>query len=124
MIEVEMSDDIRKFETKFLGPFTMRQTVCTAIALLYAVPIAALINVSIDNKVLIGFILAAPALGCGFIKFGGMPLEVFFIRVFYMYFLTPSKRKCKSVNTYKATLREMKKEKEIFIVKNWMTQKI
>ena len=112
MIEVEMTDDIRKFETKFLGPFTMRQTICTVVACLYTIPIAIALPMELENKLLVAMLLAAPVIGCGYIKQDGMHLEVLAMRVLYMYFLTPGKRKCKAVNNYKESLKDVKKQNE------------
>lgn len=116
MIEVEMSDDIRKYETKTLGPFTTKQLVCIVISLIYSIPIALLTPVSIINKFLIGAALAIPCILCGYIKVNGTPLEVMIFRFAYLSFLTPSKRKFIVQNPYRKHIENMKKaeEKEAF----------
>lgn len=93
MIEVEMTDDIRKYETKTVGPFTTRQVISIVIGAAYSIPIGLLIPVSMDNKIFIMIMLAVPAFLCGFIKMDGMPFEALAARMLYMYVLTPTHRK-------------------------------
>ena len=93
MIEVEMTDDIRKFETKTIGPFTTRQVICILIGVAYALPIGLAIPTTMDNKIFIAILLAMPAVMCGFVKIDGMPFEALVARMLYTYVLTPPHRK-------------------------------
>ena len=45
-VEVEMSKDIHDYEPKIIGFMTMRQLVCVAIGLAYAVPLAVFLPIS------------------------------------------------------------------------------
>lgn len=112
MIEVEMSDDIRKYNTKVWGPFTKRQLICIVIGLVYSTPIALLIPVSLDNKMLIWGILIIPALACGYVTLDGAAMEVMLLRIIYLYFLTPARRKCIQKNLFHEEMKQMEKIEE------------
>lgn len=112
MIEVEMVDDIRKTETKFLGTLTFRQLICVVLAASYSIPIAILVPLSIELKFIIGVFLALPVAICGWIKLNNEPFEIVVIRYIYKHFLTPSKRKVKCINPYKESLKVVRKEAE------------
>ncbi len=112
MVSVEMNDDIRKFETKLIGPFTKRQTICFVVGIAYSLPVAMLVPTSLTNKIFIGLILAIPALICGYAKMDGMYMESLFFRVIYLLFLTPSKRKYVTVNSFREMLKGKEKKRE------------
>lgn len=112
MIEVEMSEDIRKYEPKAVGPFTLRQLICFGIAAIIAIPIAILLPLRWDNKLLVACIIVVPIALCGYIKMDGMPFEVLVLRLVYMYILTPGKRKYKRENTYRTAMKRMQKQEE------------
>ena len=101
MIEVQMTDDIRKYETKTIGPFTTRQLVCIIIAAIITIPIAALTDFEWDNKMLLIVILSVPIVACGYVKMDGAYFEVLALRFIYFFFLTPKKRKYVRKNVYK-----------------------
>ena len=111
MIEVEMSDDIRKYDTNFIGSFSKRQCISLGLGCLLAIPIALALPLSMDNKVFIGFAIALPIILCGWIKMDGMPFEVFIIRYIYRMILTPRKRKYKSKNAYRKYYDKIKASK-------------
>lgn len=95
MIEVQMTNDIRRFETKTFGMFTTRQVVCILIGLFIGFPIGFAIPFSeTSNKILVSMMLAIPFWLCGFIKIDHSPLEFIALRWLYMKVLTPPKRKC------------------------------
>lgn len=103
MIEIPMTDDIRKYQPKILGPFTLRQLVCAILSGVVAIPVFALTkNMTIDNRILVVAFSALPVLACGWIKMDGLPLEKLLFRLIYFYMLAPKKRKYKTVNTYKS----------------------
>ena len=112
MIDVEMNDDIRKYQPKLIGPFTKRQIISIVAGLAYSIPIAILVPTDISNKLFIGAILMIPALICGYATMDGAPFEVVAIRMIYLYFLTPAKRKCKQPNAYYEELRKINKKEE------------
>ena len=101
MIEVQMTDDIRKYETKTLGPFTTRQVICFIIAAVITIPIAALTDFEWDNKMLLVLVLSVPIVACGYVKMDGAYFEILALRLIYFFFLTPKKRKYVRKNTYK-----------------------
>ncbi len=111
-VEVEMSDDIRKYETKTIGPFTTRQAVCTGIALLYSIPIGVFAPVEIDNKILIILVVALPVILAGYIKMDGATFEILLLRLAYWKFLSPPKRKYKTPNTFHEAMKEMEKKEK------------
>lgn len=111
MIDVEMSDDIRKYEIKTMGPFTTRQLVCIIIAVILGAPIF-FFDFTIDTKIIVASILAIPPLLCGWIKIDGATFEVIAMRYIYLKFLTPAKRKFISKNSYREKLDVMKKQEE------------
>lgn len=112
MIDILMIEDIRKYETKFLGPLTKRQVVCSVIGIILGSIFAIVIPGEFTVKMVFFFIFGLPPALCGFIKFNGMPLEVFFTRFIYLYFLTPPKRKAKHINSFKAELLDIEKKEE------------
>lgn len=112
MIDVEMSDDIRKYETKTLGMFTTRQLICAFVGLGYSLPIGLLIPTSASNKILIIGILMIPAILCGFVKMDGTHFEVFAMRFLYLYVLTPARRKMIRKNSYKESLDKQRAREE------------
>ncbi len=112
MITMEMSDDIRKYETKSMGPFTIRQVICIAVGCAYSAPIAAMAPLETANKVLLFCLLALPAVACGYVKLDGAPFEVLFFRLLYWFFLTPRKRKMKGTNMYREELERIDRREE------------
>lgn len=112
MITVEMPQDIRKFEPKFMGNFTLRQTVCIGIGAIIALPVAALIPVSIMTKFVIAMVIIIPFLLAGWMKPEGMHFEIFAMRMIYYNFLTPKIRKVKIRNSYRISYENVLKAKE------------
>ena len=111
-IEVDTSKDIREYKINNIGPFNNRQIVCIGLSLIYSVPLAAMMPVSTENKVLFGLIIAFPVAACGFIKLDGCYFEVLLLRLLYVYILTPSRRKVKLKNPYKEQIRAIKADEE------------
>lgn len=109
MIEVPMTNDIRKYKPKLIGPLTLRQLICTILGLSYSVPIALSLNAGWDTKVLVLLILAAPVVACGWVNMDGLPLEVLAVRLIYFYFLAPPKRIYSFINAYRKGLPKKKK---------------
>ena len=112
MIDVEMSDDIRKYEPKVAAGLTQRELTCICVGLVIDVPVALLLPLSISNKIFAAFIIAIPIAMCGFIKMDGTYLEIFILRLLYLKVLTPAKRKMKRKNLFRKDMDEYKKEKE------------
>lgn len=111
MIVVEMNEDIRKKEVKFMGPLTFRQVISIVIGCAYAVPIAIFLPFDIGTKLIVGFILALPAIACGWVKRDGQHFETILIRSIYKRILTPRRRKKKDL-CYQRPRQKLKREKE------------
>lgn len=109
-IQVQMNDDITKYDTKVIGPLNKRELKCSLIAVGCALP-GAIIAPDPVSKVAWAIGLAAPALLCGWVTFYGLPFEMLFFRFLYMK-ICPVKRKYHSVNIYQVTLDNMKKNEE------------
>ena len=112
MIEVEMMDDIRKFKSKAVGPFTLRQAVCIIIGVLIGAPIAMLVDTTWDNRVFIAVLVSMPIILSGFISIDGCYFEVFILRFMYMKFMTPQKRKTVQKHPYRQYYEKFEKEKQ------------
>ncbi len=123
MIEVQMTDDVRKIDPKVVGRYTKRQIICLLIAATYAVPIAINLPLELVPKLAIGTTLAAPVVLCGWIKVNKEPFEIVAVRYIYKKFLTPQKRKVKILNPYKDALKKVRKDTEKEMVKKMSPQK-
>ncbi len=99
MIEVPMIDDIRRYETKFLGPFTKKQLVCTIISVVVCAPLFILTFITkmdLVFKLILPLLPAIPIELAGIVNINNTPFEAFSLRVLYNKVLTPGKRKNKS----------------------------
>ncbi len=110
MIEVPMTNDIRKYQPKVLGPFNTRQIICIVLATVIAIPFWGLVQMEMDDKILVMCAIMFPIIACGWITMDGLPFEKLFIRMLYFYVLTPKKRKYVSSNTYREILNKSKKQ--------------
>lgn len=105
MVEIEIPKDIRKYDSKLIGPFTTRQTICVIIAGVVAVAAyRCLDSFSGDLRLMISGLLAAPALLFGWYKPFGMKMEDFLRTAFVSTVLSPKKRKYKTQNIYATSL--------------------
>lgn len=101
MIEIQINKDVGSYDAKFIGPFTMRQTVCLCIAapICWAIYKVLTPIMSLDVA---GFFIAIPA-GIAFL-FGwtkpyGMRPEKFIRSIFVSLVLAPANRKYKTDNS-------------------------
>ena len=101
MIEVPMTEDIRKYQPRVLGPFNLRQIVCMVIAAILAIPLWKLIEMEMDDKIFLIVMVLLPVVACGWVQMDGLPFEKLLFRMIYYYMLTPKKRKYVTENTYK-----------------------
>ena len=53
MIEREILKDIKDYKPKFIGPLTLRQTVCSGLAIITGVPVALLTGQIFINEIAI-----------------------------------------------------------------------
>lgn len=112
MIKVRMLDDIRKFEPKFIGPFTKRQSISVGLALGIFIPLFLIIPSTIFMKIAISIFFAGPVAMTGWLKFDNLYTEEYLIRVLYRVFLTDKYRIYKTELEFKKFSDERKKIKE------------
>ena len=108
MIEIKIPKEINKYEAKFIGPFSLRQTICICLALPACVLIFNFLKPYLGSDAT-GFVCIIPAsIGWlfGWFKPYGMKFEKFLRSCFISAVLSPTKRKYKSKN-YFETLNEM-----------------
>lgn len=109
MIEIRINREIGNFEPKFIGPFTIRQTICIGIAapICYYIYNAAAPYMTVD---LAGFLCAFPA-GIaalfGWVKPYGMKMERFIKAVFINMVIAPANRKYCTVNQHERGLKAL-----------------
>ena len=119
-VEREIPKDINKYEAKFVGPFTARQTVCIVPAVVLGVGAGLLFKDLLprDACIVIGVLLASPWLLCGWVKLGGLPFEKFIQTAFISTVLAPKHRVYKTENIYEKAFKDkelptkIKKQKE------------
>ena len=95
MIEIEIPKDIRKYESKLIGPFTTRQAVCFVGGAVIAVPVFNICRQmgAFDLGSLLAICIFLPFILCGWVKVYGMTFEQFFQTFLYSEYLAPKKRK-------------------------------
>lgn len=111
MIEVKIPKEINRYETKAVGPFTLRQLLCIAICLPVGVGVYVLSKPHVGDS-LAGFLVFIPggiAYLFGWYKPYGMRFEKYMQTVFVGSFLAPNKRIYKTENYYAGLLREIQK---------------
>lgn len=114
-IEIKIPKEINKYEAKFIGPFTMRQSVCLFIALPACVLFYNLLKPYAPVDV-VGFVCLVPASIAylfGWFKPYGMKFEKFIQSVFISSFIAPSKRKYCTENFYANIAEEIRKEEKL-----------
>ena len=96
-IEREILQDITKYKTRFIGPFSVREIVCIGIIVAIDVPAFLILSqffvMSFVMPCLI--FLALPAALCGFFPIYDMPFEKFVISIIQTQILSPRIRKYK-----------------------------
>lgn len=117
MLEIEMSKDIKNFEPKIIGPFTLRQIICSLIGFSYGIPIFFILGGDIVVRIMVTLFLMVPAFLCGFLKVYNEPFEKFIKIIIKNKFIKPAKRKYKIAGTFKeekkAPITKVKRYKEI-----------
>ena len=107
MIEIRIIKDTGAYDPKFLGPFTMRQCICLAVA----APIGAWIYTKLSpylSKDIAGFLLAFPAALAwlfGWCRPYGMRMEQFLPSIFRNLILSSSHRPSKTENQIEKAMR-------------------
>lgn len=75
---IKIPEDMRSYENKFLGNFTLRQLICLIIALVFIAPtfwILYTLTKSVDIAGYASAIIGIPIIACGFIKKDGEYFE-------------------------------------------------
>ncbi len=112
VIEIRIPKEVNTYEAKFIGPFTMRQSIC----LLITLPVCVLLYnflrpyAPVDVVGVVCIFPASLAYLFGWFKPYGMKFEKFLQSVFITVFLAPSKRKYRTVNFYETLADEIRKE--------------
>lgn len=119
MIEVRIPKDIRKYKTKIVGPFTMRNIVGLAIALgCGAIIYNVLKGIPSDVKLFATMVAAIPGILIGWASFFGMPFEQYAKIAFRNTFLIPKKLLYKTNNAYEPKLASNTNKKKKYVCKN------
>ena len=123
MIETKVPKDIRVYETKIIGPFTIRQAVCFLLLvvldiLIYSFVITPL-EIPADYSIYLLCLVDLPIAAFGFVKIMDAPLEKYLGMILISSVLSPSKRKAekkiisqKAKKKKKVTARERKRHPE------------
>lgn len=103
MIEVQVPKDIRKYEAKLIGPFTLRQLVCFIGACFVAYGgYVSMKTIGLEeHAVPVCMLLCSPFIAFGWVKPYGMNLEKFLQTALITTILAPSERKYKTKNQYR-----------------------
>ena len=113
-IEIKIPKEIRKYEAKAVGPFTLRQLICLLICVPVCVGLYILVKpyVGVDVAGFIVFPPAAVGWLFGWCKPYGMKFEKYMKTMFINSFLAPKKRVYKTENFYACVLKEIAREDE------------
>lgn len=103
MLEAPIPKDIRKYDAKLIGPFTLRQLLCFLMAcLLSFLSYKFLFDIlGKDATIFLCFILSTPFIVVGWYKPYGMPLEKFLRSALISTVLAPKNRKYKTNNYFR-----------------------
>lgn len=97
MIETKVPKDIRVYETKIIGPFSLRQAVCFLLLIFLDILIYSFMinpfSISADYAVYLLCLVDIPVAAFGFVKVMGVPLEKYLASVIKSSFLSPAGRK-------------------------------
>ncbi len=104
MLEVKIPQDIRKYETKLIGPLSGRQLVLGAAGIGSVLIVTFLIGPFLPTSFcrILQILSIVPFALFMFAKPYGMPLEKFLGTVIYSSLLSASKRKYSNKNSYKS----------------------
>ena len=113
MIKLEVPKDIRRYETKLIGPFTTRQLICFVAAVAIAFGVYTLLNglVPRDVAFILIIIICIPLILCGWFKPYGMHFEQFAKVAFTTTFVSPAVRKYVIENKYSTKIHDDKMAK-------------
>lgn len=115
MIEIEVNQDIREYNTKLIGPFTTRQVICLILGGTTVIGAYNLLQpyLTSDTTTFVCMILAVPfILMSGIFEPHGMKMEDFLRASFVSLVLSPTVRKYELENSYNKQLMEERKKKK------------
>ena len=113
MIEVGLPKDIRKYKTKVVGPFTVRQTVGLIVGLgLGFIGNRIASSLSSDAKIFMTMLFGVPGVLIGWITMYGMSFEKYFNVIITNTFLIPRKILYKT-NPCQGEISKLEKEMEL-----------
>lgn len=102
MIEIRIPKEIRTYKEKLFFGLTLRQLICTAIAVIVNVPLywfgKDIIGADAASWVVI--FIAMPLFLIGYFNFNGMTFEQFVKSVIQQEFIYPQKRKYATLNLF------------------------
>lgn len=107
--------DLNAVDPKFVGNFTIRQTIAVAIGGTLSVGVWALMpgNILIDVKIVLLMLINSPLIAFGWLDYNGLKIEDLIMTSLVTILLSPPVRKYKTINAYsKSFLNIKKKEKE------------
>lgn len=125
MIEIRIPKEVNKYEAKFIGPFTLRQSVCLLIALPTCVLLYNLLSPYVPMD-MVGFVLIIPASIAflfGWFRPYGMKFEKFLQSVFISSFVAPSKRKYCTENYFADIAKKIQEEDKLAQTKSNKTKR-
>lgn len=101
-IELDIPKDIMTYETKLIGPLSLRQLVCGVpmVVIMGASTLFLSKIISSDVAIFAGLVCALPFMLCGWVKIQGLPFEKFAMSTAKSMFLAPAKRKYVIKNTF------------------------
>lgn len=105
MIIMPVPKDVRDFKPKFIGPFSKREFIGVAAAVVIAVLTFALtypfsMGMTVNQRAVIVLIPGVVPLACGFIDIQGMPIWVYARNLLIQNFLAPRHRVYRTNNIY------------------------
>ena len=113
MVTVEMNKDIREFEPKILGPFTLKQAKCVGIMAAYGIPLFFILyHINLKMALTVVGITLIPPLLIGWVKIRGLSFEKFMIRWLYWRIVTPRIRRYRSTPYTKQLKQDYEKKLE------------
>lgn len=114
MIETKVPKDIRVYETKIIGPFSLRQAVCFLLLIFLDILIYSFVinpfSISADYAVYLLCLVDIPVAAFGFVKVMGVPLEKYLGSVIKSSFLSPTGRKLERRVVHEKNRKKKKKK--------------
>lgn len=104
MIEIEIPEDVKKYEAKLIGPFTTRQIICLIGAAISGIGVYFLTNrvlhLETDAFIILLVLIAVPFALFGWIKPNEMKFEQYLYTIIRHSLLAPQHRVYKTENLY------------------------